>query len=312
MWVRPNLPLHPAWITALPTGMYGELTSHPAEDQLRLDTWAKEQTGGLIPTMPLQLTDRVLLVLAMALTVRTTWLRPFTDGIGLFEAGPWAGREIHVLRRSTHVLDRARVTDTPSGSLTLLRVMGTGGIDVHLVIGDESMKPGHVLTAGIDVLAGRHLTTPASLLHASCTGPGMTIRHARDYAPDDVLNVTVPRFTITSTHDLLDLPEVFGLATVTDKTRGHFPGISTQPLAVTQAQQNAVATFQATGFEAAAITALGAVAGGIAPPPPYRVRHIDLDFNHPFGFLAVDRRSHLILTAGWVAEPETWHSGASN
>ncbi|MFG1685220.1 serpin family protein [Nonomuraea sp. NPDC049269] len=303
LWSRPNLPLR---ITTLPAGMYGELTSDSTADQLRLDTWAKEQTGGLIPAMPLQLTDRVLLVLAMALTVRTTWLRPFTDGIDLFEAGPWAGRDIHVLRRSTHVLDRARVADTPAGPLTLLRVMGTGGIDVHLVLGDDSMKPGHVLTAGIDVLAGLHPATPAGLLRAGSPGPGMTIRHVRDHAPDDVLNVRVPRFTITSTHDLLNLPEVFGLSTVTDPSRGHFPGISTQPLAVTQAQQNAVATFQATGFESAAITAIGAVASGIAPPPPYRVRHIDLDFSHPFGFLTVDRRSRLILTAGWVAEPETW------
>ncbi|KAB8195489.1 proteinase inhibitor I4 serpin [Nonomuraea phyllanthi] len=306
LWTRPDLPLHPAWTTTLPAGMYGELTSDPAADRLRLDTWAKEQTGGLIPAMPIQLTDRVLLVLAMALTVRTTWLRPFTDGIDLLEAGPWAGREIHVLLRRTHILDRARVADTPAGPLTLLRVMGSGGIDVHLVLGDESMKPGHVLTAGIDVLAGCHPATPAGLLPATSPGPGMTVRHLRDRAPDDVLNVKVPRFTITSTHDLLDLPEVFGLATVTDPSRGHFPGISSRPLAVTQARQNAVATFQATGFEAAATTVFGAVAGGIAPPPPYRVRHIDLHFNHPFGFLTVDRRSHLILTAGWVAEPETW------
>ncbi|MEV4109375.1 serpin family protein [Nonomuraea sp. NPDC049695] len=140
----------------------------------------------------------------------------------------------------------------------------------------------------------------------------MTVRHVRDRAPDDVLNVRVPRFTVTSTHDLLDLPEVFGLAAVTDVTRGHFPGISAQPLAVTQARQNAVATFQATGFESAAMTAFGAVGGGTAPPPPYRVRHIDLDFHHPFGFLTVDRRSHLILTAGWVAEPETWTAEPGN
>ncbi|MFI6739249.1 serpin family protein [Nonomuraea sp. NPDC050451] len=304
LWTRPNLPLHPAWITTLPAGMHGELTADTTADQLRLDAWAKEQTGGLIPDMPLQLTDHVLLVLAMALTVRTTWLRPFTDGIDLFETGPWAGLEIHVLRRRTRILDRARVADTPAGPLTVLRVMGTGGIDVHLVLGDESMKPGHVLTAGIDVLAGRHPATPAGLLPAGSPGPGMTVRHVRDHAPGDVLNVTVPRFTVTSTHDLLDLPEVFGLATVTDVTRGHFPGISALPLAVTHARQNAIASFQATGFEAAAITALGAVAAGIAPPPPYRVRRIDLDFSHPFGFLTVDRRSRLILTAGWIAEPE--------
>ncbi|MEV0352036.1 hypothetical protein AB0H88_40250 [Nonomuraea sp. NPDC050680] len=34
LWSRPNLPLHPAWITTLPAGMYGELTSDPTADQL--------------------------------------------------------------------------------------------------------------------------------------------------------------------------------------------------------------------------------------------------------------------------------------
>ncbi|YCK34153.1 serpin family protein [Actinomadura sp. ATCC 39365] len=306
LWSRPNLPLRPDWLGTLPAGMYGELTADPAADRLRLDTWAKEQTGGLIDAMPLQLSDRVLLVLAMALTVRTAWLRPFTDGVDLFEGGPWAGRKIHVLRRSTRVLNRARVADTPAGRLTLLRVMGTGGIDVHLMLGDDSMGPGHVLGAGVDVLAGRHRATPAGVLAAGCPGPGMTVRHVRDHVPEDVLNVRVPRFTVTATHDLLELPEVFGLATVTDPNRGHFPGISTQPLAVTQARQNVVAAFQAAGFEAAAITAFGAVGGGMPPPSRYRVRHVDLDFSRPFGFLAVDRRSRLIMAAGWVAEPEPW------
>ncbi|MEU6429461.1 serpin family protein [Microbispora sp. NPDC046973] len=256
--------------------------------------------------MPLKVTDEMLLVLAMALTVRTTWLRPFIDGIGVFEGGPWAGREFHVLRRTTRILDRARVADTPAGFLTLLRVMGTGGIDVHLMLGEDSAKPGQILTAGIDVVAGRHTAIGASVFSAGTPGPGMTVRFVRAHAPEDLLDVTVPRFSISSTHDLLDQPGVFGLATVTDVTRGHFPGISTEPLAVTQAQQNAVATFQATGFESAAVTAIGVAAGGVATRPPYRIKYIDLDFSRPFGFLTVDRRTRLILTAGWIAEPDAW------
>ncbi|TQS21604.1 serpin family protein [Microbispora sp. KK1-11] len=306
LWFRADLPLRPDWIAMLPAGVHGELTSDPAADQLRLDRWADEQTGGLIPAMPLKVTDEMLLVLAMALTVRTTWLRPFTDGVGVFEGGPWAGREIHVLRRTTRVLDRARVAETPAGLLTLLRVMGTGGIDVHLVLGEDSAKPGQVLTAGIDMVAGRRTAIEADLLSAGAPGPGMTVRFVRAHAPEDLLDVTVPRFSISSTHDLLGLPEVFGLTTVTDVTRGHFPGISTEPLAVTQAQQNAFATFEATGFESAAVTAVGVAAGGVVPRHPYRVRRIDLDFSRPFGFLTVDRRTRLILTAGWIAEPEAW------
>ncbi|MEV1246787.1 serpin family protein [Nonomuraea sp. NPDC049750] len=102
---------------------------------------------------------------------------------------------------------------------------------------------------------------------------------------------------------------MFGLATVTGPARGHFPGISAEPLAIAQARQNA--TFQAHGFEAAAATGIGAVAAGIAPRPPYRAKRVDVDFARPFGFLTVDRRSRLILTAGWVAEPETEHLGGS-
>ncbi|MEU1388527.1 MULTISPECIES: serpin family protein [unclassified Nonomuraea] len=134
----------------------------------------------------------------------------------------------------------------------------------------------------------------------------MTVRRVRDHVPEDVLNVRVPRLAVTATHDLLELPEVFGLAAVTDPTRGHFPGISTRPLAVTQARQNVVAAFQAAGFEVAAITAFGAVGGGMPPPSRYRVRHVELDFSRPFVFLTVDRRSRLIMAAGWVTEPEPW------
>ncbi|MEU8145443.1 serpin family protein [Nonomuraea sp. NPDC048901] len=237
LWTRHDLPLRPTWAAALPAGMRGELTGDTSADQLQLDAWAARQTDGAIPTMPVSVTEETLLVLASALTVRTTWLRPFTEGATLVEAGPWADREIVVLRRSTRVLNRVQVADTPAGPLTMFRIMGTGGIDVHLLLGHDFRKVA------------------------------------------DVLN----------------------------PARGHFPGISTEPLAIAQARQNATATFQAHGFEAAAVTAMGAVAAGIAPRPPYRARRVDVDFTRPFGFLAVDRRSRLILTAGWVAEPETEH-----
>jgi serine protease inhibitor len=77
-------------------------------------------------------------------------------------------------------------------------------------------------------------------------------------------------------------------------------------------QLNALATFQANGFRAAAVTATGAIAGAVAPPPSHRAKHIGVDFVHPFGFLTVDRRSRLILTAGWVAEPGTWDPEADD
>ncbi|WP_188191884.1 serpin family protein [Nonomuraea sp. SYSU D8015] len=294
LWTARTLPLNPSWLATLPSGMRGELTGDPAADRSALDAWASSQTGGLVPAMPVTPSEDLRLVLAAALTVRTAWLQPFEDDIRVFRSGPWAGRELAVLWRSTTALDVLRIADTPSGPLTMLRVTGDGGVDVHLLLGEQD-EPGEVLPAGIDALSG--------LLPWRESGPGVRTEIVPSSTPDDALNVTVPRFTVTSAHDLLRLPGVFGLGTVTDTRRGHFPGISPEPLAIGQAAQAAVAVFGATGFESSAVTAFGAVPGSAPPARPYRVRRVDVHFDRPFGFLAVERDSGLILTAGWVADP---------
>jgi serine protease inhibitor len=64
------------------------------------------------------------------------------------------------------------------------------------------------------------------------------------------------------------------------------------------------ATFSATGFEAAAVTSMSMRLGAaLRPPPQYTVRVVRVAFDRPFGFLAVDRSSRLVLFAGWVENP---------
>lgn len=291
LWARNDVPV-------LLPGVLGELTGDPAVDQPRLDAWAAAQTGGAIPAMPIATNEETALVLAAAMTVRTTWLRPFIDDVECVESGPWAGRDLAVLRRCTAILDRVRVAETPAGLVTAVRVMGTGGIDVHLLLGEESSKAAEVLATEPRVLPGVPLGS----------GPGITVSTVPADSPDDILTLTVPRFSITSAHDLLAHPEVYGLATVSDQRYGHFPGISAEvPLAISQAAQHVTATFQAEGFQSAAVTAFGAVVGGPAPRLPYRAMHVEVDFTRPFGFLTVERRSGLILTAGWIADPSLPH-----
>ncbi|WP_323139134.1 MULTISPECIES: hypothetical protein [Streptomyces] len=102
---------------------------------------------------------------------------------------------------------------------------------------------------------------------------------------------------------LLERADLFGLATAADTSRGHFPGISDQPLAVSAARQSATATFGPLGFRAAAVTVMPYAAGSVPPPPPYRAQRIAALYDRPFGFLAVHRASGLVLAAGWVATP---------
>ncbi|MFD7322446.1 serpin family protein [Streptomyces sp. NPDC059875] len=303
LWTRPELALHERWVTGLPEAALGRFSGDDRADQEALDLWASERTGGLIPAMPVVVNEDTKLILATAQAVRTRWLQPFWDREMAPEYGPWAGRSLIGLRRDTSLLDRVGVAQTASGPLTVLKVLGDTGVDVHLLLGEEETEPGAVLKAGIDVLSGTCRTVPGDLLPLGEPGPGLNVRNVRSYDRAPTLSVTTSPFSLTAHHDLLRFRELFGLTTALDSRRGHFPGISDAPLALADARQSAMARFDAEGFEAAAVSAIGAVGAGIAPRPAYVARRIGLYFDRPFGFLTVHRTSRLVLTAGWVAEP---------
>ncbi|MEV6332578.1 serpin family protein [Streptomyces sp. NPDC051909] len=303
LWTRPDVEPHGSWVAGLPAATLGRLGPDDAENQRELDAWAAKRTDGLIPTMPVTVDETSKLVLAVAQALRTSWLRPFWEGGMLPDSGPWAGRELAALHRTTGLLDRVGVAETDAGPLTVLKVLGGTGIDVHLLLGPDEADRGTVLKGGLDVLSGTCRTVPGDLLPLGEPGPGLNVRHVRSTSRDPYLAVTTSPFSLTAEHDLLAHHEVFGLTTARDLERGHFPGISDFPLALTQAAQATVARFDAQGFEAASVTAFAAAAGCAAPRTRHVVRRIDLDVDRPFGFLAVHRTSRLVLMAGWVNEP---------
>lgn len=322
IWVSERFPLEPAWRSGLPLGAVGLLTGDPAVDAPLLDDWVQQNTDGLVDRLPVGVTDQTAVLLAAAMSVRTRWVRPFTDwGWPItYDAGPWKERRYHPLSRVSRIMDRVSVTPTKYGEITCLEVLGHEGITVHLVIGEEGRSAGEVLQGGLSARTGweRELgRTPGraaggtrartgEALQVGDTAPGLLVERVPDDDPDDRLLVLVPRFRVEGDHDLLKQPKVFGLDTVTDTSRGHFPAISAEPLAVTQAKQSAVAMFTADGFEAAAVTAIGAMGAGIPPVLRRRVKQIRVEFDRPFGFVASHRTSGLILAVGWVAEPEAY------
>ncbi|MFI5999522.1 serpin family protein [Streptomyces sp. NPDC051366] len=303
LWAKADLPLHEPWLAGLPDGARSTLTGDEDTDRKALDGWAADRTGGLIERMPLSIERDTLLVLASALALRLKWIQPFRTGAVDLSEGPWAGRSALALYRSTSLLDRARVAHTPTGPVTLLEVVGDGGVDVHLVLGEPAARPGEVLAAGAAVVTRAVPSTGASLLPEGNPGPGLRIGTVRSPDREPRLWVETVAFDVSADHDLLDHARLFGLHTAVDTGSGHFPGISSDPLAVNSARQSAMARFHAEGFEAAAVTAVGSAAGCAAPRYRYRVRHAGIAFHRPFGFLAVHRTSRLVLAAGWVAEP---------
>jgi len=112
---------------------------------------------------------------------------------------------------------------------------------------------------------------------------------------ESFLSLSVPVVEVSREHDLLQYAAAVGLEAASDKTRGHFPGLSARPLAIDQAKQAVLARFSATGFEAAAVTAF-ALAAGSAPQSGAKALVLRLD--RPFAFVAVHRQTGIPIVLG--------------
>ncbi|WP_434743479.1 serpin family protein [Micromonospora sp. SH-82] len=295
VWSAADLPLTDSWLAAVPEPLRRRLTGDPATDQRTLDEWAAERTDGLIPAVPVQVGPTDLLVLVSALLVRTGWAEPFRRRPFRPTVGAWRGRDVDGLHQVTDEVSRLRVSATPAGPLSLLTVPGEADVDVVLALAEPDRPAREVVPAAIAAWAGdAGLPVPA--------GPGVGTRTVT--ATDDRPQVhvwTVP-FRVTADHDLLEHPEVFGLGSAVGTPGDHFPGISAQPLYVSQARQSATAVFGEAGFCAAAVTAMAARAGA-APRASVTKEVTTVEVTPPFCFLAVHRATGLVLFAGWVTEP---------
>ena len=274
--------------------MRGELTGDPTRDRAALDEWAGTHTDGLVPEMPVRVTPTTALVLASALSLRTGWAEPFRDAWQQPAAGPWRGRRLAGLSRVGHDLDALRAVDTGAGPLKLLTVRGAEDVDVVLALG----APGR----------GRRRCcrprSPRSAHRPRCPSPPAPASPRRSWTPT------------TTGPSCSSAPWASPSAPTTTCWRGPRCSASPPPsatattsgiaplLAVSQARQSVTATFGATGFRAAAVTAVSTRAGSAPRPVTARKRRVRLDVDRPFGFLAVHRPSGLVLLAGWVTDPD--------
>ncbi|MFG2335032.1 serpin family protein [Streptomyces yangpuensis] len=306
LWTRADLPLKDGWCAQLPPGTRGMLTGDLDGDTKTLDGWASDRTAGLVERMPVTLQPDTRLVLASALALTLKWEEPFREFPGRVSDGPWAGRGVRQLSRTTSCLDPVGVAEGPAGPVTVLKVTGAQDtdLDVHLLLGGPAAPAAEVLATGIAAASGTGPLVCGDALADSSPGPGLTIGAVHAFSPQPQLSVSTVAFSLSAEHDLLEDAALFGLLTATDDAYGHFPGISTEPLAIGSARQSAVARFHAAGFEAAAVTAIAARPGGAARQPSHQARRAEIRFDRPFGFLAVHRASGLVLAAGWVTDPE--------
>jgi serine protease inhibitor len=297
VWVSEQLKLSESFDSVVPAELSGTLTGDQTADKAKLDAWAAEHTDGLIQEMPLDVTPDLAVVLASALSLRTTWVRAFKEQVKRQSDGPWAGGAWRWLERSDRDLSTVRLYD----GVTVVTVVGDADVDVLLGIGSAEAPQGDVLAGLLAAsLAVDDGVGGAELLAGGGVAPGVTVGTTTAPAPE--VQVSLPAFNVQVEHDLLALRELFGLSVVSSAPQGsgHFSAISPEQLVVGQARQTVLARFFATGFEAAAVTAIGLMRASMQSSQSPR---LEVSLDRPFGFVAVHRASRLPVVAGWVAQP---------
>ena len=300
-WIHRSIDLDRAWAAANAT-----VAVRTLEGQGPVDEWVRDRTGGRIQACPITVDDDTLALLLCACAVDSRWEHPTESGSLRPTAGPWAERYVIALRQRGVDPGAVAVVDGgEAGAVTVVTLRTDADIDVRLAIAEADRPPLDALRVAVGHLLGAHpARAGAELLDdAAPAAPGLEVVEVSTRDPEAApsLLLAAAAFDIEAEHDLLDRPDVFGLAACTDAERGHFPGLSPQPLAVGQAKQAVRCTMDHEGFRAAAVTAVGLLAGSAAPS--HRVRNLVATFDRPYAFVAHDRATRLVLFAGVIEEP---------
>lgn len=263
-WLKPGVELY----DGLPISL------DPLPDQASLDTWAEENTRGLIRRFPLQIDAQTLIVLASALVVSPRWSEPLErddDGRLLLERG-----------------FQAVVETEAAGPVAVACPPSDDAIAVFSVIADPAVAAEDVWRASEEVV--RRFDAGEVRNHAFDV-PGGGDGHAwsaREVtvtgpAPSERWRSHLPEWTAESDHDLARAP---GVAEIAGGVESAIVGevAETETVCV----QKAVASYDREGFEAAAVTAM-ATRVAAAIPQEKTVREIDLTFDRPHAVVAVAR-----------------------
>ena len=326
VWNRPigDVQALARWIAGLsPAVAHGDM---PA--QAELDDWARDHTYGLIEKFPVTVTVETVVLLATALATRVSWQLPF-DAVPSAELGPspWAATVERVLRTPERYGHHQFIASTEAA----------GDVAVHTAYSQaaEDDEKGHHQALLVTSVIGAPDVPPATMLaeahRIACAvavhdpvnarslfdlplgeGPLWTIDEApaTTDAPDgrDERCVAVlPAWTARSEHDLTRADVGFpsaarALAQLLGLTEFQF-----------EAKQAAVATYDRTGFEAAAVTAMAVALGAAMVPRRGLRRTATLRFGHPYAVVAVtthqgpqnhDEPWHgLPVFSAWITEP---------
>jgi Serpin (serine protease inhibitor) len=286
-WRHPSVAAALAgWLDGLPdTVQVGDIPTQEAADR-----WATEHTLGLIDRFPVEITPKTIVVLASALATRVDWESPFEVVPSTELNSPWSLRVARVLRSVPgHTV---YIAASPVGDVAVHTARSADGLAVTSVIAAADVPAADVLAVAHEELRPRSLfTLPLG------EGPLWTIEESPGSGRDEHIAV-LPTWSARSEHKLMS-PE-FGFPAAAQGLIELLPPGDYD----VEATQAALARYTRTGFEAAAVTALGMRLASFAVG---RQRRATLRFGHPYAVVARavgGEWDSVPVFSAWITEPE--------
>jgi hypothetical protein len=286
VWRRPEVVAAlQSWLAELPAAV--EVGGIPS--QADADRWAAEHTLGLIEQFPVEIRSDTAVVLASALATSVDWDVPFGLAPSAELRSAWSARVAQVLRSVPQ--HEAYIASSPLGDVAVHTARSVDGLAVTSVIADDAAAP-------VDVLAVAHGALPRRSLFDLQLGdsPLWTVAETQGHGEQHI--ALMPTWSARSELDLmrpgLGFPAA-ARALVELLPPGEYRA---------DAKQAAMARYTRTGFQAAAVTAMGIRAVAVIEG---RKRVATLRFGHPYAVVARavgGEWDGVPVFSAWVTEPE--------
>jgi hypothetical protein len=261
------------WVSTLPD--VAERGPVPTQDEA--DRWVERASAGMIRRFPIRFAADTALVLVSALATDVRWVRPYTvvDAAGL--GGAFAGR----VGRCLETFD-VRILRTESAGLVAAHWnRSSNDLEVCSVIAGEHVAPADVHAAALELLAARTAGTVAQHgvdFDELEPGEGPAWKIAVEDGYRDVVHAVVPAWR--ADEDPFAVVAAPGMAAVLATAETMFAAHVTGLEAV----QKVFAEYDATGFRAAAISAISYRSAAV--PTLRQVRRVEVRYNRPYAVLA--------------------------
>lgn len=246
----------------------------------KINRWASEQTHGMIPQLLSSLNPSALMCAVNAVSFKGLWGNAFerrNTQSGRFYPTSGKAETVSMMKTKGRFLfaenKRLKMVYLPYFNRpTQLSTMNNFGMLVLLP------KKRNGINDAVDYLKGEGVKAMLKSLNWQA------------------VDLMLPKFETDSDIDLLQLLKTMGVRHLDDSSTDNFPGISNQPLYVSESRQKAKISVNEEGTEGAAASDVVFLAGASrrAIQPSYVKFHAD----HPFVYLLINKDTNAIFFIG--------------